>query len=36
VSVRHLANDGQTERAFTVWVRDPAAFAEAVGHPVEL
>jgi hypothetical protein len=34
VSVRHLAPDGESERAFTVWVRDPAAFAEALGHPL--
>jgi hypothetical protein len=33
VSVRHLANDGETERAFTIWVRDPEAFADAVGAP---
>jgi hypothetical protein len=32
VSVRHLANDGETERAFTVWVRDPVAFADALDH----
>jgi hypothetical protein len=35
VSVRHLANDGETERAFTVWVRDPAAFADAVGYRLD-
>jgi hypothetical protein len=34
VSVRHLATDGETERAFTVWVRDPEAFAEALDHPL--
>jgi hypothetical protein len=34
VAVRHLAADGVTERAFTVWVRDPAAFADALGHPL--
>jgi len=34
VSVRHLANDGESERAFTVWVRDPEAFADAVGPPL--
>jgi len=34
VSVRHLANDGETGRAFTVWVRDPEAFADAVDHPL--
>jgi hypothetical protein len=31
VSVRHLAADGTTEAAFTRWVRDPEAFANAVG-----
>jgi hypothetical protein len=36
VSVRHLADDGRTDRAFTLWVRDPEAFADALGHPVEL
>jgi hypothetical protein len=34
VSVRHLAVDGETERAFTIWVRDPEAFADAVDHPL--
>ena len=34
VTVRHLAADGQTERAFRVWVRDPAAFADALGRPL--
>ncbi|MGK5111347.1 hypothetical protein [Geodermatophilus sp. CPCC 205506] len=33
VAVRHLAADGDGERAFTVWVRDPEAFAEALGRP---
>jgi hypothetical protein len=33
VAVRHLADDG-TERAFTRWVRDPAAFAEALDQPL--
>jgi hypothetical protein len=32
VSVRHLASDGERERAFTIWVRDPAAFAAAVSR----
>ncbi|SFL01534.1 hypothetical protein [Geodermatophilus ruber] len=32
VAVRHLAADGGEERAFTVWVREPAAFAGALGH----
>jgi hypothetical protein len=31
VTVRHLGPDGTGERAFTVWVRDPAAFADALG-----
>ena len=30
VAVRYLADDGATDRAFTVWVRDPAAFADAL------
>ena len=30
ISVRHLDTDGLTERAFTVWVRDPTAVAEAL------
>lgn len=34
VSVRHLATDGETERSFTVWVRDPDAFADALGRPL--
>ncbi|MGY1806256.1 hypothetical protein ACI8AF_02695 [Blastococcus sp. SYSU D00669] len=34
VAVRHLAADGETERALTVWVRDPEAFAEALDHPL--
>ena len=34
VSVRHLATDGEGDRAFTAWVRDPAAFADALGHPL--
>ena len=33
VAVRHLADDG-TERAFTRWIRDPAAFAEALDQPL--
>jgi hypothetical protein len=33
VSVRHLDLDGVTEKAFTVWVRDPAAVAEALDRP---
>ena len=34
VSVRHLASDGVTDRAFTVWVRDAAAFADALHSPL--
>jgi hypothetical protein len=33
VAVRHLAEDGMTQTAFTRWVRDPGTFAEALGHP---
>ena len=32
VAVRHQAADGRTEQAFTHWVRDPEAFAAALGH----
>jgi hypothetical protein len=34
VSVRHLGGDALTEQAFTVWVRDPAAFADALDRPL--
>ncbi len=34
VGVRHLAADGATDRAFTRWVRDPQAFAEALDQPL--
>jgi hypothetical protein len=34
VAVRHLAEDGRTEKAFTHWVRDPEAFATAVDRPL--
>jgi hypothetical protein len=34
VTVRHLGPDGNGDRAFTVWVRDPAAFADALGAPL--
>ncbi|MCW2577929.1 MAG: hypothetical protein JWR66_3959 [Modestobacter sp.] len=34
ISVRHLDLDGLTEKAFTVWVRDPAAVAAALGRPL--
>jgi hypothetical protein len=32
--VRHLGSDAVTEQAFTVWVRDPAAFTDALGRPL--
>jgi hypothetical protein len=31
VTVRHAGSDGTGDKAFTVWVRDPAAFADALG-----
>jgi hypothetical protein len=34
VGVRHLGMDGETEQALTVWVRDPEAFADALGRPL--
>ncbi|MCW2695976.1 MAG: hypothetical protein JWR62_1061 [Modestobacter sp.] len=34
VSVRHLGSDALDEQAFTGWVRDPAAFADALDHPL--
>ncbi len=34
VAVRYLAGDGTTEEAVTRWVRDPAAFADALGQPL--
>ncbi|GAB4083113.1 hypothetical protein GCM10028783_40630 [Modestobacter muralis] len=34
VGVAHLDTDGETPRSFTVWVRDPAAVADALGHPL--
>jgi hypothetical protein len=34
ISVRHLDLDGLTEKAFTAWVRDPAAVADALGRPL--
>ena len=34
ISVRHLDTDGTTEKAFTVWVRNPAAVADALGRPL--
>jgi hypothetical protein len=35
VAVRHLAPDGETERAFTLRVRDPEAFADALDQPLD-
>ena len=35
MSVLHLANDGESERAFTIWLRDPEAFADAADHPLD-
>ena len=35
VSVRHLGSDALTEQALTVWVRDPAAFADALDRPLD-
>ena len=32
IAVAHLDTDGETPRAFTLWVRDPAAVADALGH----
>jgi hypothetical protein len=32
VAVRHAADDGRADLAFTHWVRDPEAFTEALGH----
>jgi hypothetical protein len=32
--VRHLAADGEAERALTLWVRNPEAFADALGRPL--
>jgi hypothetical protein len=34
VSVRHLGFDGAGDRALTVWVRDPQAFADALRAPL--
>jgi hypothetical protein len=34
VTVRHLAEDALTEKSFTVWVRDPGAFADALDQPL--
>jgi hypothetical protein len=35
VAVRHLADDATSERAFTRWIQDPEAFADALGHPLQ-
>ncbi|SET41440.1 hypothetical protein [Geodermatophilus poikilotrophus] len=35
VAVRHLSDDGATERAFTTRVRNPEAFAAALGRPLD-
>jgi hypothetical protein len=34
VALRHLAADGATEQVLTAWVRDPAAFGEALDVPL--
>ena len=34
VAVRHLAPDAVTDRALSVWVRDPEAFADALDQPL--
>jgi hypothetical protein len=34
VAVRHDAADGSGEQAFAAWVRDPEAFADALGRPL--
>jgi hypothetical protein len=34
ISVRHLGDDALTEKSFTVWVRDPAAVADALDQPL--
>jgi hypothetical protein len=34
VAVRHLASDGDGEQALVLWVRDPGAFAAALGRPL--
>jgi hypothetical protein len=34
VAVRHLAADAEADRALTIWVRDPEAFADALDHPL--
>ncbi|MGY1683170.1 hypothetical protein [Geodermatophilus sp. SYSU D01176] len=34
VAVRHGSGDGAGEQALTTWVRDPEAFADALGRPL--
>jgi hypothetical protein len=34
VGVRHLGDDALTDKSFTMWVRDPAAVAEALDRPL--
>jgi hypothetical protein len=34
VAVRYLTDDGASDLAVTRWVRDPHAFADALGHPL--
>ena len=34
ISVRHLDMDAETDKALTVWVRDPHAVADALGRPL--
>jgi len=34
ISVRHLGMDAETDKALTVWVRDPEAVADALGRPL--
>jgi hypothetical protein len=35
VAVRHLGPDGESDRALTAWVRDAAAFADALDRPLD-
>jgi hypothetical protein len=35
VSVRHLGSDALSEQAFTVWVSDPSAFADALDRRLD-
>ena len=34
VAVLHRSDDGTADQALTLWVRDPEAFAEALGRPL--